>query len=497
MIIIDIFKFTIYISIPGLNLLIMEKSFFKFNPDRIDPGDLNRKEIKEICEEISARQFEELPRHDLATEPEQAVRQDQDLERATSNYGLEYNPFLVDRNRIQFSKAFARMKDKTQTVTTPSNPHVSNRLTHTLRVASVGKTIARSLGLNEDLTEAIALGHDLGHVPFGHAGEIHMASAMLSVRSDILRVLGAFKHNMQSLHVVDRVETRTGFEKGRGLNLTDQVRHGILSHDGERDLKESAPDMTLIKDPSKLRDDIKDYVKKIIKATRYRNTKNATNGEKAEKAFKSANTESIKPGTPEAAIVAMVDVLTYTPQDFEDQISLGVVKRNELPFSIARELGEDGASMINRLAENLMVHSYATLDTDKPRIKYTERLAELVNKLKRNFLYPHYYEVNSLAAVYGKDERVLQSASDIQERYDYLFRRFLDALKDPGKHKHSPVFNYMDKRSNVIYGAKMKEIYGERLNSKDDEAYLIACIMDFIAGFTDNYFFKLSDQKYK
>ncbi|WP_432409302.1 deoxyguanosinetriphosphate triphosphohydrolase [Wukongibacter sp. M2B1] len=126
-----------------------------------------------------------------------------------------------DRDRIIHSKAFRRLKHKTQVFLSPEGDHYRTRLTHTLEVAQISRTIARALRLNEDLTEAISLGHDLGHTPFGHCGEV--------VLNRIHR--GGFKHNEQSLKVVEKLEKR-GYKEG-GLNLTYEVKDGILNHTGE------------------------------------------------------------------------------------------------------------------------------------------------------------------------------------------------------------------------------------------------------------------------
>ena len=122
--------------------------------------------------------------------------------------------FQRDRDRILHSKAFRRLKHKTQVFLSPDGDHVRTRMTHTLEVTQIARTIARALDLNEDLTEAIGLGHDLGHTPFGHAGERALA-----------RVYPGFRHNEQSLRVVDLLE-----KDGLGLNLTDETRDGILRH---------------------------------------------------------------------------------------------------------------------------------------------------------------------------------------------------------------------------------------------------------------------------
>ena len=130
-------------------------------------------------------------------------------------------PFQRDRDRIVHSKAFRRLKHKTQVFISPEGDHYRTRLTHTLEAAGIARTVARALALNEDLTEAIALGHDLGHPPFGHVGE-SVLDACLRDRYGI-----EFRHNHHSLRVVERIE-----RDGAGLNLTEQVRDGILRHTG-------------------------------------------------------------------------------------------------------------------------------------------------------------------------------------------------------------------------------------------------------------------------
>jgi dGTPase len=131
------------------------------------------------------------------------------------------NEFQRDRDRIIHAKAFRRLMHKTQVFISPDGDHYRTRLTHTLEMMQVARTIARSLGLNEDLTEAIALGHDLGHTPFGHTGEEALSRALAAHGR-------SFRHNEHSLRVVDRLE-----KGGEGLNLTLEVRDGIRNHTGE------------------------------------------------------------------------------------------------------------------------------------------------------------------------------------------------------------------------------------------------------------------------
>src|SRR5690348_4270045 len=139
---------------------------------------------------------------------------------AEDDCGLR-SPLQRDRDRIAHCKAFRRLKHKTQVFVAPEGDHYRTRLTHTLEAVGISRTVARALRLNEDLTEAIGLGHDLGHPPFGHAGETALDGALRE------RFARGFRHNEHSLRVVDVLE-----RDGRGLNLTHEVRDGILNHTG-------------------------------------------------------------------------------------------------------------------------------------------------------------------------------------------------------------------------------------------------------------------------
>jgi len=160
-------------------------------------------------------------------------RRELEPEGRRENYRL---PFQRDRDRIVHSRAFRRLKHKTQVYISTGGDHYRTRLTHTLEVSQIARTIGRALGLNEDLIEAVSLAHDLGHTPFGHSGEKVLRRIMSGeddldgmVRSEVRFRLGGFKHNYQSLRVIDRLEAR--YDRP-GLNLTDQVREGVLKHTG-------------------------------------------------------------------------------------------------------------------------------------------------------------------------------------------------------------------------------------------------------------------------
>ncbi len=183
--------------------------------------------------------------------------------------------FQRDTDRVVHSKAFRRLMHKTQVFLRPEGDHYRTRMTHTLEVARIAKTITRALGLNEDLAEAIAMGHDLGHTPFGHAGE-----------GALSKCLGKpFRHNEQSLRVVDCLE-----KDGQGLNLTNEVRMGILCHTGDR-----------------------------------------------------------LPETLEGQIIRRADQIAYVNHDIDDAIRAGILSESDIPRSIAATLGESPRDRINTL----------------------------------------------------------------------------------------------------------------------------------------------------
>ncbi len=198
--------------------------------------------------------------------------------------------FQRDRDRIIHCKAFRRLKHKTQVFYSPEGDHYRTRLTHTLEVSQIARTIASALELNENLTEAIALGHDLGHTPFGHAGE----AALNTV------VSGGFMHNVQSIRVVDHVEKREGHEEP-GLNLTWEVRDGILAHSWGWEPKAS---------------------------------------------------------TLEGQVVMLADKIAYINHDFDDAVRAGVVGEGDVPKEVRALLGADRSTRLNTLVMDAIDESY-------------------------------------------------------------------------------------------------------------------------------------------
>src|SRR5437660_8514338 len=196
-------------------------------------------------------------------------------------------PFQRDRDRIAHSKAFRRLRHKTQVFVDPEGDHFRTRLTHTLEAAGIARGVARALRLNEDLTEAIAVGHDVGHPPFGHAGEQALDELLRE------RGLGGFRHNEHSLRVVERLE-----RDGRGLNLTWEVRDGILRHTG--------PD---------------------------------------------------EPETLEGRIVRIVDRVAYINHDIDDAVRAGILSPDDLPDDELALLGNTGSRRIDTLVHDVVESS--------------------------------------------------------------------------------------------------------------------------------------------
>ena len=211
--------------------------------------------------------------------------------------------FQRDRDRILYSKAFRRLKDKTQVFLTPEGDHYRTRMTHTLEVSQDARTIARALRLNEDLTEAIAFGHDLGHTPFGHAGERALNEVSPS----------GFKHNEQSLRIVERLE-----KDGKGLNLTWEVRDGILNHQ-----------------------------------------------------------TGTTPHTLEGKVVRLADKIAYIYHDMDDAIRGGIWEKGRIPDKIGRVIGYTNAEWLDTF-----IHDIVTTSIDTDDVRMSDEVGEAFKALR-------------------------------------------------------------------------------------------------------------------
>ena len=294
--------------------------------------------------------------------------------------------FQRDRDRIIHCKAFRRLKHKTQVFIVPLGDHYVTRLTHTLEVAQIARTISRALNLNEDLTEAIALGHDLGHTPFGHVGE------------DVLNELykDGFSHNEQSLRVVEHLEN-----DGRGLNLTWEVRDGILNH-------------------SKVRADILGEGKG-------------------------------QPSTLEGEVCRIADAIAYINHDIGDAIRAGIITEGDLPLSAIVAVGNSHSNRINTMVIDVIEHSWASsgIGEGTPGISMSSQILEASNTL-RDFLFEKVYNLRSA------QEETEKARLVIRNLYDY-FKANEDRLPEEYRLRSDDV-----ERRVVDYIAGMTDQYALR-----------------------------------
>ncbi len=297
--------------------------------------------------------------------------------------------FQRDRDRIIHCKAFRRLKHKTQVFIAPPGDHYVTRLTHTLEVSQIARTIARALNLNEDLTEAISMGHDLGHTPFGHVGE------------EILNEVypGGFRHNEQSLRVVEILENA-----GHGLNLTREVREGILKHSKSRE------------------------------------------------GILGDNWDA--PETLEAQICKIADSIAYVNHDIGDAIRAGLITNDDLPHSTISTLGPTHSARISTLVGDVVENSWAAMGIEdaqaEPFISMSSDILNAMNEL-RDFLFEHVYEASSMAAESNQARGVVRG----------LYKWFCE---NPDQLPEELPVNGNDvERAAVDYTAGMTDLYALRI----------------------------------
>lgn len=273
------------------------------------------------------------------------------------DFESDFRPnFSRDVDRIIHSLSYTRYIDKTQVFTHWHNDNISRRIIHVQLVSKIARTIGRALSLNEDLIEAIALGHDIGHVPFGHPGEKILDE--LSMKYDNTH----FAHNVEGVRELMSLENN-----GKGTNLTVQVLDGILCHNGEFVQGEYRP-------KTKTREDfLSDY----------------------EECYKNAeHIKSLVPMTLEGCVVRISDLIAYLGRDIEDAIRLGVLKKNSIPESISSVLGNTNREIVNSIIMDLIENSL-----DRPFIKISEKVFKAIKDLK-DFNYKNiYYKANTAASL--------------------------------------------------------------------------------------------------
>ena len=306
--------------------------------------------------------------------------------------------YFRDIDRIIYSLSYTRYIDKTQVFSLKENDHISKRIIHVQFVSKIAKTIGRALGLNEDLIEAIALGHDLGHVPFGHVGEKILNDISLKYDNTY------FNHNAQSVRELMSLE-----KNGQGLNITIQVLDGILCHNGEFLSGKYIP-------------------KKKSVQTFLDDYNNTYINEKA-------NTMLI-PMTLEGCVVRISDIVGYIGRDIEDAIMLGILKKEELPKEITSVLGNNNREIINTIVTDIINNSL-----NKPYLLLSDDVYKALKALK-NFNYKHIYD----------KANTKEQIKKYEEMFNFLFQFFLNDLEN--KDKESII--YQDFLNNMNEGYKRK-----------------------------------------
>ena len=285
--------------------------------------------------------------------------------------------FFRDADRILHSNAYSCYMDKTQVFSLINNDLITHRGLHVQFVSKIARTIGRSLKLNEDLIEAMALGHDLGHAPFGHMGE-----RCLNILSQKYG-LGLFLHNAQSVRVLNEIEN-----KGNGLNITVQVLDGILCHNGEILCRKYEPNY------EKIPEEFLEEYKRTWREDGFDKT--------------------LKPMTLEGCVVRISDVIAYIGRDIEDAITVKLIKRDDIHEEITSVLGSKNSEIIDALVEDLIYNSF-----DKPYLEFSKEVFTALKKLL-DFNYKYIY---SNPRKEDREEKFIQM-------FDMLFNALLEDIKN-------------------------------------------------------------------
>ena len=335
-------------------------------------------------------------------------------------------PFALDADRILHSKAYTRYIDKTQVFYMVSNDHITHRVLHVQLVSKIARTIGRFLRLNEDLIEAIALGHDIGHPPFGHDGEKELAALCVE------HGLPPFQHNIQSVLFLEYLERR-----GNGWNLTLQTLDGILCHDGEIHSRGLKPDRG----------------KDFAAFDRQLHEKNS-------------NPElDLAPMTLEGCVVRLCDTIAYIGRDIEDAIELNLIRRADIPENCRQALGDTNGTIVHHLVEDLITNSLGQDsggELAQDAIGFSRTVSDSLKELKE-FNYRRIYMNPDIKKDFAK----------IRNCYRVLFETYVRDVADVN-------------RDSAIFKEKLNTMAPDYLESQLPAAKA----RDFIAGMTDDYFLK-------
>ncbi|HMF31138.1 MAG TPA: HD domain-containing protein [Candidatus Lokiarchaeia archaeon] len=337
-------------------------------------------------------------------------------------------PFSRDADRILHSFSYARYRQKTQVFFFAEHDGLSHRIVHVQLVAKLARFLGRVLDLNEDLCEAIALGHDIGHCPFAHVGE-EILDALCQEHG-----IGHFFHNVQSIVFLDQIE-----KNGEGLNLTLQVLDGILAHNGELN------EMSLRPDPSRDISQLDDAAINLVQGQPF----------------------ALKPCTMEGCVVRMADTVSYVGRDADDAILLGIIQREDLPEEVTSVLGNDNRSIVNALNLDLIRHGL-----QDGELRYSNEIFHALKTLKQ-FNYEH---------IYITDER-MEERPKLEHMFRSMFDLFLQHIESNNikslifkDHINAAGPRYLESRSSA-------EVVRDFLAGMTDDYFRRAYKRLFVAGY--------------
>ncbi|MGB6012174.1 MAG: HD domain-containing protein [Desulfobacterales bacterium] len=331
--------------------------------------------------------------------------------------------FSVDVDRILHSRAYTRYIDKTQVFYLIRHDHITHRVLHVQLVSKISRSIGRYLGFNEDLIEAIALGHDIGHTPFGHDGERFLSELCKS------NGIGYFEHNVQSVQFLDRVE-----RKGRGWNLCLQTLDGILCHDGEIHNQALKPDRE----------------------------KTFETLEREMSVKKSDPSTKLIPMTMEGCVVRMADTIAYIGRDIEDAIRLDMIKRSDLPKESVDILGNTNGTIVYNLVTDIINNSF-----QNGFIAFSREVSDALKRLK-GFNLEHIY----------MNPKIKKHSGTIKKLFKMLFETYLEDIEK--ENRSSVIFTgFLENMSeDYLNNYQKEEIVRDFIAGMTDQYFLRQCPED-------------------
>jgi len=327
--------------------------------------------------------------------------------------------FERDTGRIIYSQAFRRLRHKTQVFFNPQNDHICSRIEHVIYVNYIATTIARALNLNIDLVQSIALGHDIGHSPFGHSGERTLNACVKKYDASMF-----FEHEMQSLRVADLLAARNS-HRGEGLNLSFEVRDGIVSHCGE-----TYSEYRLIPDRNKETDSI------LSLNSVHRNM----------------------PATLEGCVVRIADKIAYVGRDIEDAARAGIMEFEDIPPAITSTLGTTNSQIIHTLVTDIIHNSL-----NKDSVVLSDESGQAMEALLKE----------NVTRIYQSD-KIKKYEIRVKTTMEGLFDAMMMAISDPEKAHAS---------GNAVFTGLIEYVKGYPAENTSE----VQMVTDYIAGMTDSF----------